>query len=578
MKKLLSLALIAIFLLILGACSGGGGSSSSAGAGVTGTANGFSGQAQKGPLLFGSEITIYELDEKLQQTGRSFDAQTTDDLGNFKVTANINTNLVTMVGVGYYMDELTGGLSSAPVTLNAIADLSVDSTPTINILTTLATPRIKKLILSGKSYTEAISQAQKEVLAVFGIDAAKISDLQALYSMKINGSGDQDAALLATSAVLSQMASDSALAGSSPAAQMSYFLSRIASDVANFGKLNTPSIQTALTTAGTEVNLSGVRANVQTYYANRGVAINAPKFEEWIDKSNSGILPQRLVPAAGLNFSNTTAEIGTSITSNAVTVSGIGTGITAQANITGSSNASNTPGSGNNNNWKLIKNNSIVPTSYTTVQDGDTLAVQLTADGFGSQVTATVSVGSSSGSWVVTTRKPQVVYDQTGNLGVPQSASNKYFAVPVFPSTTSTVNYVGVAVGASTTPAQVAIYTDNGGVPGTALITTTNISAGGYFQGSGYTKIDGTPYSTFSYPQAQLSTSDSFTMQAGVTYWIVLKYNSTTTPALNNGIPIGNGYHRKMSSDGTAWVNWQGTSGNSDDANPSMLPGNFLAN
>ena len=265
-------ALTVATLLLLVSCSGGGSDSAN---GKASTFAGFSGQVQKGPLIFGSEINVYELDQNLNETGRSFDAQTTDDLGNFAVRAQIQTNIVKMVGVGYYMDELTGGLSAAPITLSAIADLSVDATPTINILTTLATPRILALMQAGTPYATATTQAQREVLAVFGIDSAKINGLQALYAMNINGSNDQDSALLATSAVLSQMATTAALGGSSQAAQLSYFLSRIASDVATNGSLVTASIQTALNNAEAQVNLNTVRTNVQTYYANRGVTIHA---------------------------------------------------------------------------------------------------------------------------------------------------------------------------------------------------------------------------------------------------------------------------------------------------------------
>ena len=115
MRKLFLLAVLSV----LSACGGGGsGSGSGSGSSSTGSAlngiNGFKGQAQKGPLLFGSVITVYELDQNLNQTGRSYDAQTTDDLGNFAIRAQVQTNIVKMVGVGYYMDELTGDCQLLP--------------------------------------------------------------------------------------------------------------------------------------------------------------------------------------------------------------------------------------------------------------------------------------------------------------------------------------------------------------------------------------------------------------------------------------------------------------------------------
>jgi hypothetical protein len=559
MRKLIFVAVLSV----LSACGGGGGSSST-GSALNGI-SGFKGQAQKGPLLFGSEITVYELDQNLNQTGRSYDAQTTDDLGNFAIRAQVQTNIVKMVGVGYYMDELTGGLSAAPITLTAIADLTVDATPTINVLTTLATPRILSLMLGGTSYADATTQAQREVLAVFGIDATKINGLQALYAMSINGSNDQDAALLATSAVLSQMATNAALGGSSQAAQMSYFLSRIASDIANTGSLQTASIRNALNTASLQVNLATVRTNVQTYYANRGVTITAPKFEEWIDKSGSRNLPQRLTAATSFSFTNQTVETLVSASSNAVTVAGLRSGDFAQVALTATStNSSNS--TANNSNVRIVKNGSAVTGSYASVQNGDTLGIQLISDTIGSVITSTLTIGSTSASWDVTSRTPQVVYSKIGNCSAPQSASNKYFAIPFSLSSSSSINYVGVGIGAATAPNVVSIYSDNSGVPGTSLINTSTVSDGGYLANNPY-------------PQAQLSATDQFTLDANTQYWIVLKYNSTSTPYMNNScISLGNGYHRKMSSDGASWVDWVGTSGNTDDGNATNAPGFFLAN
>ncbi len=146
--------------LILSACGGGGGGSGAGGAvsgvgggggvstpitgggPVTPTTYSLAGQAQKGPLIFGSRIWVSELDSSLNPNGKIYLAQTKDDLGNFVISSTIGTNLVELVGVGYYMDELTGGLSTSPVTLSAIADLSIDNTPTINILTTLCSRRL----------------------------------------------------------------------------------------------------------------------------------------------------------------------------------------------------------------------------------------------------------------------------------------------------------------------------------------------------------------------------------------------------------------------------------------------------
>lgn len=152
--------------LVLAACGGGGGGTATGSGGtpsitpsVTPATYNLTGQAQKGPLIFGSRIWVSELDGSLNPNGKIFLAQTKDDLGNFVISSTIGTNLVELVGMGYYMDELTGSLSTSPVTLSAIADLSVDNTPTINILTTLQAPRLKTLILQGKTYAQAAGKS-----------------------------------------------------------------------------------------------------------------------------------------------------------------------------------------------------------------------------------------------------------------------------------------------------------------------------------------------------------------------------------------------------------------------------------
>lgn len=557
MKKILSASLIAVLVLSLGACGGGGGgSSSTTSTGSVGASNGFLGQVQKGPLIFGSEITIYELDEKLQQTGRSFDAQTTDDLGNFKVTANIATNLVTMVGVGYYMDETTGTLSSAPVTLNAIADLSVDSSPTINILTTLATPRIKKLILSGKTYTEAISQAQREVLAVFGIDASKITDLQALYAMKINGSGDQDSALLATSAVLSKMANTAAVSGSSAAAQMSYFLSRIASDIANTGALQTASIQTALNNASTAIRLSEVRSNIETYYANRGVTMVAPKFEEWINKDGSGLLPQRLNPPAGLSLAATTGvEAFQVVTSDLMTIAGLGSGVNDSVGID--------DGAGLNPFTRILKNNAVVSGQYTTAKDGDVLALRRTSGGFGSTLSTTLSVGATAIAWNLTTRTPTVNYVSDGGCGAagyPGDNSAVYHAFPIKPTQNISAKYVGVAMNGSGS-SSIAIYTDNSGQPGSSIVTSTN-KATFFSNGLSLPLLSGGSKSNFGGGNHYFLSSSGVDLLANTIYWVVVQFPSAADPGsyLHSLVP-GGGFsttQRMVSANGTGWSMYSG--------------------
>lgn len=377
---------------LLTACGGGGGGGGSSDPLPPAVSYSLSGRAQKGPLAVGSSIAVNELDGALSPTGRSFAVQTSNDLGAFTVTSGIQTSRVEIVGDGFYMDELTGQLASTRVVIRAIADLSVNAAPTVNLLTSLQAQRLRRLVAQGQSFTAADTQSRNEVLAFFGISAARVGGLSNLYSMQINGSTDADAVLLATSAIVSKMAANAALANSTSApAELSNYISTMAAQIAEGGTVTSAAIAVARDAASAQINLAAVRTNVQTYYANRGVTLIAPRFEEWVDKSASRELPHRHVAVSGLTFTAVAAaEPGQPVTSNSVTIAGLGAGILTPALAS--------------EGVTLVKNGAAAGAA-TVLRDGDTLAVRLTARGFGqASPTAQVNVGSSSANWSVTAR------------------------------------------------------------------------------------------------------------------------------------------------------------------------------
>ena len=181
--------------------SDSGGSSSGKGSEVGGSVKKekISGLSQKGPFTRGSAITLYELNDKLAQTGRSFEEIITDDKGSFEIK---NIELVSpyvMFKVnGFYRNEVTGKISTAPINLYAIADIREKNNINVNILTHLEYYRVQKLVEEGRSLKDAKKQAQKEILAVFGI-SGEFKDSE---DMSIFGTTDGDAALLAISVLL----------------------------------------------------------------------------------------------------------------------------------------------------------------------------------------------------------------------------------------------------------------------------------------------------------------------------------------------------------------------------------------
>jgi len=164
-----------------------------------------SGVSQKGPFTKGSAAILYELNNDLSQTGRIFQDIIADDKGNFEIK---NVELVSPYALlkaeGYYRNEVTGQVSAAPITLYAIADVTDRDNVNVNLLTHLEYRRVMKLAEGGKSVREAKKQAQKEILAVFGISGDFIDS----EDMSIFGTSEGDAALLAISVLLQRNLSE----------------------------------------------------------------------------------------------------------------------------------------------------------------------------------------------------------------------------------------------------------------------------------------------------------------------------------------------------------------------------------
>jgi len=159
------------------------------------------GVSQKGPFAKGSAITLSELNDKLSQTGRSFEATINDDKGSFEIgikDVELASPYVMLKVNGYYRNEVSGKISTAPINLYAVADIREKSNINVNVLTHLEYYRVQKLVEGGKSLKDAKKQAQKEILAIFNISG----EFKNSEDMSIFGTADDDAALLAISVLL----------------------------------------------------------------------------------------------------------------------------------------------------------------------------------------------------------------------------------------------------------------------------------------------------------------------------------------------------------------------------------------
>jgi hypothetical protein len=160
-----------------------------------------SGVSQKGPFVEGTKATVYELDENFAQTSRSFFERIANNRGEFEIeNIELASPYALLEADGQYRNEVTGRVTAAPIKLFAIADLREKDNVNVNIFTHLEYYRVLNLVKNGgKTVAEAKKQAQKEILAVFGIDNEGFKDSE---DMTIFGTTESDAALLAVSILL----------------------------------------------------------------------------------------------------------------------------------------------------------------------------------------------------------------------------------------------------------------------------------------------------------------------------------------------------------------------------------------
>ncbi len=275
MKKLQLLFLITILALafsLLLSCSDKDENSSSSGSGTS--SNTVSGYVQKGPFIQGTVITVWELDSSLVQTGRTFIGTIDDNTGTFNARGNVVSPYVELSAVGYYFNEVSGSLSTAPLTLQALSDLNDNSSVNVNLMTHLEKKRVEYLIDAGSTFTTAKSQAQAEIMKIFNIENVSLGSSETL---DISKSGAGNAVLLAISALLQSDKTE---------AELTELLSTINTDIRNDGTLDSTTTKATLVTAMEYIKTrhianTSIRTNIESRYSNLGVSATIPAFESY---------------------------------------------------------------------------------------------------------------------------------------------------------------------------------------------------------------------------------------------------------------------------------------------------------
>jgi hypothetical protein len=370
MKNVIRLALSALSIVVLSACGGGSDST------VSQTSTGFSvegGLVQKGPLLAGQRVTIAEVNPlTYNPAGLSYDLLTKDNMGGFSSSGiNFTRQHIQTFAQGMFFNEITGKTVNDTVSLQAYGDLTVDRLVNVNVLTTLAAPRIKALVTDKtqtsyyRKFSAARTQAQKEVLAAFGIynsadlmggdtSTTTVTIPANFNEMDLATDAQANKMLVALSALVVQIGGDGV--------GISQFITQFQADLADNGTIDasagSSTLQTRIAAASKTPNLmSDVATNLTAFYANSSYNIltSAPTFtaaqlSPWVDSSGGVDLV-----LDKFKSSSTTAEVGTvskaslayvvgsDDANQCLSVGSVSTGATGALYIDGATTASTTP-------------------------------------------------------------------------------------------------------------------------------------------------------------------------------------------------------------------------------------------
>ncbi|MFA5995215.1 MAG: IPT/TIG domain-containing protein [Patescibacteria group bacterium] len=229
------------------------------------------GYVQKGPFISGSTIIIQELDDKLQPNGKTYQVVTNSDFGDYTLSKKMSANYVEVIAQGYYYNEVTGALSAAPLTLRAVAQIAEHSNININVLTTLASPRIRYLVEQQQlSFVDAKQEAEREVLQLFQMQPSNIA---AFETMNISQDSANNGVLLAASVILQ---------GQQSVAELSELLAKLSLDIEIDGKIDNQNLLTLLQNNASHLNTYSIKNNLEKRYQALGVEGTIPVFTQYI--------------------------------------------------------------------------------------------------------------------------------------------------------------------------------------------------------------------------------------------------------------------------------------------------------
>ncbi len=246
--------------------------------------NKFTGFVEKGPFITGSKITLSELDNGLNPTGKIYETIITNDEGFFNFgELTLSSPYVQLSVDGYCFNEVTGSLTSSPITLWALADITDKSSVNVNVLTHLEMKRVKYLVNNENlSFSKAKEQAEKEILHCFYIDNETILP----ENTSITDNNTSADILIAISVILLRNNTE---------AEYTEFINHLGEELVSNGSIGSE-MKGKIAQASFELNYHQIKRNIIERYQELGKEISVGNFHYYIDYDGDGVLSPYNMP------------------------------------------------------------------------------------------------------------------------------------------------------------------------------------------------------------------------------------------------------------------------------------------
>ncbi|ENP0826473.1 hypothetical protein ACCI36_003658 [Vibrio parahaemolyticus] len=283
----LSKTLLATALVVPVALTGCGDSSDGHNSG-SGQQYQFGGAVQKGPLQPGSVVTINELNQDLQPTGRGHTTQIEDYVGNYSVNERFGSKYAELEAEGYYFNELTNS-TDEQMRMSAFVDMSEISAANFNIATAAIKQAVMTQVQAGTEFNKAVDKTTSDLLRLYSYDPEQWADDINFYNVNLSNSGDTSTLLLVISASTLTMATDSGLT-------LEQEIEKIAQVLLEPESTQFEEMKQALTQYSLALYKTAAYENTQKYYADNGLDFDIPHVDYFIDIDGDGVLPNKDLP------------------------------------------------------------------------------------------------------------------------------------------------------------------------------------------------------------------------------------------------------------------------------------------